>query len=182
VLTSTYEARPVRASAFLGHVAHLWPTGGPAVARSMYSRAHPDPWACGPDVVCAADELKAECVGTAVYKKTLTYEPTHQLRAMCPARSATDLREGSPRVGEPAQAIEPRAGRYRQRRFGVAQGGPLSANSLPLRWLRACRIGNRSGTLGPRYQLACTVGPTSEDSMTQMDKLARSALTLQAEN
>lgn len=29
VPTSTYEARPVRASAFLGHVARLWPTSGP---------------------------------------------------------------------------------------------------------------------------------------------------------
>jgi len=34
VLTGTYEARPVRASAFLGHVAHLWPILGPRVARS----------------------------------------------------------------------------------------------------------------------------------------------------
>ena len=53
MLTSTYEARPVRASAFLGHVAHLWPNLGPCVARMIGRSFALDRWARGPGV--AAD-------------------------------------------------------------------------------------------------------------------------------
>jgi len=47
VLTSTYEARLVRASAFLGHVALLWPIPGPCVALTALASAAIDLWSVG---------------------------------------------------------------------------------------------------------------------------------------
>ncbi len=67
MLTSTYEARPVRASAFLGHVAHLWPTVGPSAARMIQPWLPNDRRSLGPQVFDLADNpwpgLVADAIG-----------------------------------------------------------------------------------------------------------------------